>query len=77
MLQGQRHSADIQLNSAVNFTYPWRDNFGELRRLPGRACPGGYGHQGQDMRAGNCVLNNEGADRCLPYQHTSPPCAMA
>lgn len=22
------------------------------------------------MRPGNCVLNNEGADRCLPYQHS-------
>lgn len=56
--------------SAVNFTYPWRDNFCELRDFLVGQCPGGYGHQGQDMRPGNCVLNNEGADRCLPYQHT-------
>jgi hypothetical protein len=33
-------------------------------------CPGGYGHQGEDIRPGNCVLNNAEADRCLPYQHT-------
>lgn len=57
-------------SAAVNFTYPWRDNFCELRDFLVGQCPGGYGHQGQDMRPGNCVLNNEGADRCLPYQHT-------
>lgn len=56
--------------AAVNFTYPWRDNFCELRDFQVGQCPGGYGHQGQDIRPGNCVLNNEGADRCLPYQHT-------
>jgi hypothetical protein len=32
-------------------------------------CPGGYGHQGEDIRASNCVMENDGADRCLPYQH--------
>jgi murein DD-endopeptidase MepM/ murein hydrolase activator NlpD len=56
--------------AAVNFTYPWRDNFCELRDFQVGQCPGGYGHQGQDIRPGNCVLNNEGADRCLPYQHS-------
>lgn len=56
--------------AAVNFTYPWRDNFCELRDFLVGQCPGGYGHQGQDMRPGNCVINNEGADRCLPYQHS-------
>jgi hypothetical protein len=57
-------------SAAVNFTYPWRDNFCELRDFLVGQCPGGYGHQGQDMRPSNCVLNNEGADRCLPYQHS-------
>jgi hypothetical protein len=57
-------------SAAVNFTYPWRDNFCELRDFLVGQCPGGHGHQGQDMRPGNCVLNNEGADRCLPYQHS-------
>ncbi len=57
--------------SAVeNFTYPWRDNFCELRDFLVGQCPGGYGHQGEDIRPGNCVLNNAEADRCLPYQHT-------
>ena len=56
--------------TAINFTYPWRDNFCELRDFQVGQCPGGYGHQGQDMRPSNCVLKNEAADRCLPYQHT-------
>lgn len=56
--------------AAANFTYPWRDNFCELRDFLVGQCPGGRGHQGQDIRPGNCVINNEGADRCEPYQHT-------
>ncbi len=57
-------------SAAENFTYPWRDNFCELRDFLVGQCPGGYGHQGEDIRPGNCVLNNAQADRCLPYQHT-------
>jgi hypothetical protein len=53
-----------------NWTYPWRDNFCEMRDFLVGQCPGGYGHQGEDMRPSNCVLSNEGSDRCLPYQHT-------
>ena len=56
-------------SAAENFNYPWRDNFCELRDFLVGQCPGGYGHQGQDIRPGNCVLNNAEADRCLPYQH--------
>jgi hypothetical protein len=52
-----------------NFNYPWRDNFCELRDFLVGQCPGGYGHQGEDIRPANCVLNNAEADRCLPYQH--------
>ncbi len=52
-----------------NFTYPWRDNFCELRDFLVGQCPGGYGHQGEDIRPTNCVLNNAEADRCEPYQH--------
>lgn len=55
--------------AAVNWTYPWRDNFCELRDFLVGQCPGGYGHQGEDIRPGNCVVFNEGADRCLPYKH--------
>ncbi|MBV9259903.1 MAG: M23 family peptidase [Pseudolabrys sp.] len=53
-----------------NFNYPWRDNFCEMRDFLVGQCPGGYGHQGQDMRPSNCVIDNDGGDRCLPYQHT-------
>jgi hypothetical protein len=57
-------------SASENFNYPWRDNFCELRDFLVGQCPGGYGHQGEDIRPGNCVLNNEQADRCEPYQHT-------
>ena len=57
-------------SAAENFTYPWRDNFCEMRDFLVGQCPGGYGHQGQDIRPGNCVLSNAEADRCQPYQHT-------
>jgi hypothetical protein len=53
-----------------NFTYPWRDNFCELRDFLVGQCPGGYGHQGEDIRPANCVLFNAEGDRCEPYQHT-------
>jgi murein DD-endopeptidase MepM/ murein hydrolase activator NlpD len=52
-----------------NYAYPWRDNFCEHRRFMVGQCPGGEGHQGQDIRPGSCALFNEGADRCEPYQH--------
>jgi hypothetical protein len=56
-------------SAAVNFTYPWRDNFCELRNFLVGQCPGGHGHQGEDIRPADCVLRNENADRCEPYQH--------
>ena len=55
-------------SAAVNFTYPWRDNFCEQRDFLVGQCPGGYGHQGEDIRPAKCTLNNAEADRCLPYQ---------
>lgn len=55
-------------SATVNFTYPWRDNFCEQRDFLVGQCPGGYGHQGEDIRPAQCVLNNAEADRCLPYQ---------
>ena len=56
-------------SAAENFTYPWRDNFCELRDFLVGQCPGGHGHQGEDIRPSDCVLNNAEADRCEPYQH--------
>lgn len=52
-----------------NYAYPWRDNFCETRAFSVGQCPGGSGHQGQDLRPSSCNLRNEGADRCQPYQH--------
>jgi murein DD-endopeptidase MepM/ murein hydrolase activator NlpD len=52
-----------------NYSYPWRDNFCEHRRYFVGQCPGGEGHQGQDIRPSSCKLFNDGADRCVPYQH--------
>ncbi len=38
-----------------NFSYPWRDNFCETRTWDMPLCPAGVGHQGQDVRAADCV----------------------
>ena len=56
-------------SAGANYSYPWRDNFCEHRRFFVGQCPGGEGHQGQDIRPGQCNLFNEGSDRCLPYHH--------
>lgn len=56
-------------SAGANFSYPWRDNFCEHRNFFVGQCPGGEGHQGQDIRPGECNLLNEGADRCQPYHH--------
>lgn len=39
---------------ANNFKYPWWDNFCESRSWEMPMCPGGTGHQGQDIRAASC-----------------------
>jgi murein DD-endopeptidase MepM/ murein hydrolase activator NlpD len=39
---------------AENFSYPWHDNFCEKRDWEMPLCPGGTGHQGQDIRAASC-----------------------
>ncbi len=54
--------------AGANYQYPWRDNFCEHRRFPVGQCPGGEGHQGQDIRPSFCKKFNDGADRCDPYQ---------
>lgn len=38
-----------------NFSYPWWDNYCETRSWDMPLCPSGQGHQGQDMRASNCM----------------------
>lgn len=56
-------------SAGANYSYPWRDNFCEHRHFFVGQCPGGEGHQGQDIRPGYCKQYNAGADRCQPYQH--------
>jgi hypothetical protein len=56
-------------SAAENFSYPWRDNFCEHRFFFVGQCPGGLGHQGQDIRPGWCKQRIEGANRCEPYLH--------
>ena len=39
---------------AVNYDYPWRDNYCETRSWDMPLCPAGVGHQGQDIRPATC-----------------------
>ncbi len=42
---------------AQNYSYPWWDNFCETRSWDVPMCPGGKGHQGQDIRPATCEKN--------------------
>jgi murein DD-endopeptidase MepM/ murein hydrolase activator NlpD len=48
-----------------NYSYPWRDSFCEIRGFVVGQCPGGIGHQGQDIRPALCKPA-PGAARCDP-----------
>ena len=39
---------------AVNYSYPWWDNYCEERTWDMPLCPAGVGHQGQDIRPATC-----------------------
>jgi len=54
--------------AAENYSYPWRDNFCETRDFSVGQCPGGFGHQGQDIRPANC-RRLPGSTRCEAYLH--------
>ena len=56
-------------SAAANYSYPWRDNFCETRNFYVGQCPGGLGHQGQDIRPASCKQRIPGANRCEPYLH--------
>jgi hypothetical protein len=56
-------------SAAENYSYPWQDNFCETRDFQAGQCPGGFGHQGQDIRPASCTLKNGEADRCVPDRH--------
>jgi hypothetical protein len=53
----------------ANYSYPWRDNFCETRYFYVGQCPGGLGHQGQDIRPAFCKQRFPGGSRCEPYLH--------
>jgi hypothetical protein len=53
-----------------NTSYPWQDSFCEARSFGVGQCPGGFGHQGQDIRPAPCPPHSEGAGRCEPDQQT-------
>lgn len=38
----------------LNYSYPWRDNYCEIRSWDMPLCPAGTGHQGQDIRPATC-----------------------
>jgi len=44
--------------------YPWRDNFCESRSFEVWQCGGGYGHQGEDIRAADCPPQSDGREPC-------------
>jgi hypothetical protein len=56
-------------DEAANYSYPWRDNFCETRYFYVGQCPGGLGHQGQDIRPAFCKQRFPGASRCEPRLH--------
>lgn len=52
-------------SAAENYSYPWQDNFCETRDFQAGQCPGGFGHQGQDIRPGSCTPRTSMSDRCI------------
>ncbi|SFK03431.1 peptidase M23 [Bradyrhizobium sp. Gha] len=48
--------------------YPWRDNFCESRSFEVWQCGGGYGHQGEDIRAAECPPPGDSRSPCDPKQ---------
>jgi hypothetical protein len=67
---GNHRSNDRPLDELTGGTtsYPWQDNFCEARSFGVGQCPGGFGHQGQDIRPAPCPPHDEGPDRCEPNQ---------
>jgi murein DD-endopeptidase MepM/ murein hydrolase activator NlpD len=60
---GKRDKSDLPSGG-----YPWRDNFCESRSFSVGQCPGGFGHQGQDIRPATCPAGSESRDNCDPKQ---------
>jgi murein DD-endopeptidase MepM/ murein hydrolase activator NlpD len=58
---GKRDKIDLQSGG-----YPWRDNFCEARSFEVGQCPGGFGHQGEDIRPAACPSVGDSEERCDP-----------
>jgi hypothetical protein len=61
-------SLTLDASVSGNTHYPWQDNFCEARSFGVGQCASGFGHQGQDIRPGACLPNNQGNDHCDPRQ---------
>jgi murein DD-endopeptidase MepM/ murein hydrolase activator NlpD len=61
---GRRRSGDK--SDTPNSGYPWRDSFCEARSFNVGQCTNGFGHQGQDIRAGACPPQAAAANLCDP-----------
>src|SRR5665213_917061 len=61
-----RKSSDKPLDefAGSNTSYPWQDNFCEARSFNVGQCPGGFGHQGEDIRPGPCPAGSEADSAC-------------
>jgi murein DD-endopeptidase MepM/ murein hydrolase activator NlpD len=54
-MAGGSHGGGGGQCDAGNYSYPWWDNYCEPRRWDVPMCPGGTGHQGQDIRPSTCA----------------------
>jgi hypothetical protein len=65
-----RKSSDRPIDELVgsNTSYPWQDNFCESRSFGVGQCPGGFGHQGEDIRPAPCPPQSDGTNGCDPKQ---------
>jgi len=62
----EQPSTQTSTDVGANGNYVWQDNFCESRGFEVGQCPGGWGHQGQDIRPASCALR---AERCVPGKH--------
>jgi len=63
------NSIPLVEDESKNYAYPWRDNFCEHRDYYVGQCPGGLGHQGEDIRPSACLMRDPDSGRCIPYAH--------
>ncbi len=66
-----RKSSDRPIDEVTGSisSYPWQDNFCERRSFNVGQCPGGFGHQGEDIRPAPCPPAVGGVDNsCDPKQ---------